>query len=225
MGEYDSFKPKDDWGSSYTKDDGDDGYQPGGGAMVAMGYDSTEYGIAQQYNPYTGYAPGMAMTDYPHGPFDEPDMGFEWGGWGRRARARVHGAWKDKRGFWARLFNRPMAPAVPVTAAATVSGYAPPPPAVAPPAAEMGWEWHDRRPEPPNGGGYPGQWRRGQQFGQMPGQPAPPMGMQGIGQPAPPQLLNTWARWQQVHPGTPYSDYSNWYNQYGRSGGSINGEW
>ncbi len=31
----------------------------------------------------------------------------------------------------------------------------------------------------------------------------------------------TWERWRQVHPGTPYSDYIQWYEQYGKSGGTI----
>ena len=51
---------------------------------------------------------------------------------------------------------------------------------------------------------------------------------QGIGQPGappPPQTgLNSWQRWQQVHPGTPYSDYRNWWNQFGAQGATINGE-
>jgi len=34
---------------------------------------------------------------------------------------------------------------------------------------------------------------------------------------------NSWERWQQVHPGTPYSDYQNWWNTYGQTGGTIAG--
>ena len=37
-----------------------------------------------------------------------------------------------------------------------------------------------------------------------------------------PRSDQTWERWRQVHPGTPYSDYQNWWNQYGGpSGGTI----
>ena len=32
---------------------------------------------------------------------------------------------------------------------------------------------------------------------------------------------NSWGRWQQVHPGTPYADYQNWWNVYGQNGGTI----
>jgi peptidoglycan hydrolase-like protein with peptidoglycan-binding domain len=34
----------------------------------------------------------------------------------------------------------------------------------------------------------------------------------------------SWARWQELHPGTPYSDYQNWWSQYGVNGAQINGE-
>jgi peptidoglycan hydrolase-like protein with peptidoglycan-binding domain len=48
----------------------------------------------------------------------------------------------------------------------------------------------------------------------------------GVAQPGMPGGggMNTWARWQQVHPGTPYSDYQNWFQQYGQTGATINGE-
>jgi hypothetical protein len=187
MGEYDCYKPQDDMGHSEIEEDLE-GYTPGMGAMVAMGY---EIGASpQQYNPYPGYGPSMAQTDYPHGPHDEPDMGWEgFGGWLGRGRARIHGAWKDRRGLWARIVNRPMAPVTPVTALAPPAGSpAPPAPEIAPPAADMGFEWHDEAsfgyiapppppPPPPGygggyGGGYipppppPGQWQGNQQWGQ-----------------------------------------------------------
>jgi len=166
MGEYDSFKPTDDFG--HAKDEADF-YFPGNGAMVAFGHDATPAG-------YPGYGPSVP-PGYPHGPYLEPDMGmdgygatganFGWDGfhrlfgWGRREGEQLHGVWRDRRGFFARLFNRPMPPVTPVATPAPPSGFAPPPPAVAPPAAEMGWEWHDR-PAPPIERGYPGQWRGAQ---------------------------------------------------------------
>jgi len=33
--------------------------------------------------------------------------------------------------------------------------------------------------------------------------------------------MNTWKRWQLVHPGTPFSDYQNWRQQYGQYGATI----
>ena len=33
--------------------------------------------------------------------------------------------------------------------------------------------------------------------------------------------MNTWARWQQVHPGSSYQDYQNWWTQYGQQGATI----
>ena len=38
-----------------------------------------------------------------------------------------------------------------------------------------------------------------------------------------PRSDQTWERWQQIHPGTPYSDYQNWWNQYGGQGGGTIG--
>lgn len=50
--------------------------------MADIGYDMySEYRAnEQQVVPYMGFGPSMAQTDYPHGPFDEPDMGFDIGG-------------------------------------------------------------------------------------------------------------------------------------------------
>ena len=39
----------------------------------------------------------------------------------------------------------------------------------------------------------------------------------------PSPALNTWQRWQQIHPGTPHSDYVNWWVKYGVKGGTIDG--
>jgi peptidoglycan hydrolase-like protein with peptidoglycan-binding domain len=41
--------------------------------------------------------------------------------------------------------------------------------------------------------------------------------------PAGPQM-NTWERWQEMHPFTTYQDYLNWWGQYGSQGAVINGE-
>ena len=124
---------------------------------------------------YPGYGPSVP-PGYPHGPFVEPDMGYE-------------------------------------------GGYRPPPPG--------GY-----------GGGYRPQSPRGvfdrlrHHFRNMTGQPQPPYGGQqfgqGIGQPGAPQPpqtgLNSWQRWQQVHPGSSYQDYQNWVQQNGAQGATINGE-
>ena len=58
----------------------------------------------------------------------------------------------------------------------------------------------------------------------MLGMPAPPVGIGQPGAPPPPRGKNSWRRWQEIHPGTPYSDYQNWWNQYGASGAQINGD-
>jgi hypothetical protein len=170
MGEYSGWKPCSDWGGGHGGGGPLEdlaGYHPGSGAMVSMGYDDTEYGGPQQYTPYTGYGPSMAQTNYPHGPHDEPDMGWEgrgfggggrWGGGGGQ-RGPLRGMWKDRRGLLGRIFNRAMPPAAPVIAPPPPDGYpAPPPPDVAPPAADMGWEWHDDQPAPPP---PDGQWGGG----------------------------------------------------------------
>jgi hypothetical protein len=60
-----------------------------------IGYDMySEYNASEnQFAPYMGFGPGMAQTDYPHGPgYDEPDMGFDIGG------RRVGGGGSDTRG-------------------------------------------------------------------------------------------------------------------------------
>jgi hypothetical protein len=153
VGEYDSFKPQDDLGHSI---DGDDGpYIPGGGAMVAMGYDVTEYGQPEQYTPYTGYGPGMAQTRYPHGPYDEPDMGLDL----THPWRILEAPWKDLRGFWARLFNRPGPVAVPAPVAAAA--------AAAPPAA-VGWDYQDayRRAEHHREEEENPWWRRWERWGE-----------------------------------------------------------
>ena len=51
--------------------------------------------------------------------------------------------------------------------------------------------------------------------------PDPPMDHM---RPPPPTALNSWERWEQIHPGTPYQDYVNWFFQYGAGGAQINGE-
>jgi len=33
--------------------------------------------------------------------------------------------------------------------------------------------------------------------------------------------MNTWNRWQQVHPGSSPQDYRNWVSQYGQYGATI----
>ena len=51
--------------------------------MADIGYDMySEYNASEnQFAPYMGFGPGMAQTNYPHGPgYDEPDMGFDIGG-------------------------------------------------------------------------------------------------------------------------------------------------
>jgi len=137
---------------------------------------------AFQSYPYPGYGPSVP-PGYPHGPFVEPDMGWEpapppsYGGGG----GYQHRDHRDRGGFFDRFRRR-----------------------------------FGGQPAAPYGGGYGGQ----------PGAPPPPMGMGGIGQPAPPPQMgmNSWARWQQIHPGSSYQDYQNWWNQYGSQGASINGE-
>jgi hypothetical protein len=177
MGEYNDFQPRSDWGGSARSGLEDlAGYHPGGGAMVAMGdeagYEDSEYGGPHQYTPYPGYGPAMAQTDYPHGPHDEPDMGWEGFGraraWGARERGNLRGMWRDQRPWWKRLLNPAMEPASPVVAAPPPPGYpAPPAPVVAPPAADMGFEWHEDQPAPPP---PVGQWGGAQQWGQQWGQ-------------------------------------------------------
>src|ERR1700722_8448579 len=93
-------------------------------------------------------------------------------------------------------------------------GYGPPPqqPYIPPPVAQ--------RPCPPGQAIYGG-------AGVC--RPLPPL-VQGQQGPVTPQQatmsptsLNSWARWQQVHPGSPYSAYQGWWSQYGQGGGTING--
>ena len=43
----------------------------------------------------------------------------------------------------------------------------------------------------------------------------------GMGQAPPPPRMNTWRRWQAVHPGTSHEDYRNWVTQYGQYGAAI----
>jgi hypothetical protein len=92
MGEYDGFKPQDDLGHSI------DDYQPGMGAMVAMGYEGgPEFEGAEAFDMGHTWSPGT-MPGMPHGPFDEPDKM----GWEHEYRRQEHGR---RRGFWARLFG------------------------------------------------------------------------------------------------------------------------
>lgn len=42
----------------------------------------------------------------------------------------------------------------------------------------------------------------------------------GGGRPAPPSM-DSWRRWQKIHPGTPYSDFTNWWQQHGQYGAQI----
>jgi hypothetical protein len=107
---------------------------------------------------------------------------------------------------------------------------------------EDGFGW---QPAPPvlGGGGYGGQPRGvfnriRNHFRALGGQPQPPYGgggMPGIGQPQPPGMgmgqqqpppfgPASWQRWQQVHPGSQYSDYMGWWQQNGVNGATINGE-
>ena len=50
--------------------------------------------------------------------------------------------------------------------------------------------------------------------------------MPGVGIPSEGDLrhMQSWERWQQVHPGTAYADYQGWYAQNAASGATINGE-
>ena len=41
--------------------------------------------------------------------------------------------------------------------------------------------------------------------------------------PAPPSM-NSWERWKQFHPGTPYQNYLDWWQQYGAAGATISGD-
>ena len=60
--------------------------------------------------------------------------------------------------------------------------------------------------------------------------PGAPLSSPGFGPPAPPlpdgdlRHMQSWERWQQVHPGTTYADYQGWYAQNAASGATINGE-
>ena len=60
--------------------------------------------------------------------------------------------------------------------------------------------------------------------------PGAPLSSPGFGPPAPPlpdgdlRHMQSWERWQQVHPGTAYADYQGWYAQNAASGATINGE-
>jgi len=139
VGEYDEFQPTSDWGPGHRRHGIEEdlaGYKPGMGAMVSMGWEPPGY-------------PSHTDLGYPNVGFtDEPEMGWEgWGGRARREAGHLRGMWRDRRGFWARLFNRPIAPVADVIAPPLAPGQpAPPPPAVAPPPDEMGFEWHEERP-------------------------------------------------------------------------------
>lgn len=77
MGEYDGIKPQDDFGHSMDDEDDLSNYRPGMGAMVAMGYESGASDF-EAFDMSHTWAPGMP-TGYPHGPFDDPQMGCEFG--------------------------------------------------------------------------------------------------------------------------------------------------
>ena len=94
-------------------------------------------------------------------------------------------------------------PSMPGFMGAGGGGYMP----VIPPQRE-GWR---HRPAPPTPQGFLGGIQ--QQLQGIPGVPNPPI-----------TGLNSWERWQQVHPGTPRSDYDNWWAQYGHAGATINGD-
>lgn len=177
MGEYDDFKPNDDLGGGGLGD-----YQPGMGAMVAMGCEDDmgyEHHAADFPMPWA-WGPSVP-PGYPHGPFDDPEMGWE--GFGGRERGMMHGQWRDRRSWWQRLMNRPMAPIQPVMAPPPPPGYpAPPAPEVAPPPAEMGFEFGYEPPPPPPPPAY--------------GQPAPPIPYGGY-----PQYGQGMFNQYQQHPG------------------------
>ncbi|MFI5299721.1 MAG: hypothetical protein ACHREM_16670 [Polyangiales bacterium] len=95
---YGGFRPQDDLGHSIEDDSGN--YQPGMGAMVAMGYEPGTSGF-EAFDMGHTWSPDM-LPGMPHGPFDEPDkMGWEWAE-RRRAERERH---PHHRGFWARLFG------------------------------------------------------------------------------------------------------------------------
>lgn len=64
-------------------------------------------------------------------------------------------------------------------------------------------------------------WRDGQNQNQSNYQPQ--TSVQRPGSPSS-QDGRSWARWQQVHPGSSIQDYKNWYSQYGSQGDTISGE-
>jgi hypothetical protein len=50
-----------------------------------------------------------------------------------------------------------------------------------------------------------------------PPRPPPPR----VAAPAGPPPMNTWARWQEVHPGSSYEDYQIWWVKFGQHGATI----
>ena len=64
---------------------------------------------------------------------------------------------------------------------------------------------------------------RGEHYaGQAPPPPPPRPAPPGRRGPPPPPRMNSWDRWQRVHPGTSHQDYRNWVSQYGQYGAQIN---
>jgi len=100
MGEYDGIRPQDDFGHSMDDEDDLSKYHPGGGAMVAMGYEPGASDF-EAFDMSHTWAPGMP-TGYPHGPFDEPQMGWENEIYQRQGpESRLFGrgvGWKDQFG-------------------------------------------------------------------------------------------------------------------------------
>lgn len=112
--------------------------------------------------------------------------------------------------IWNRITGRPPAPR-------EYGGYGRPP-------APYGYGGHPAAP-PPYGGGYaPPPYAGISMPGAVPtGGPSALGGLPG-GYLARPGPMNSWARWQLVHPGVSYQDYVNWWNMYGAAGASINGD-
>jgi hypothetical protein len=72
--------------------------------------------------------------------------------------------------------------------------------------------------------GAPPGWQSGMPISFVQGRPPPPRpdapgAPTGSGGPG--SYMQSWARWQQVHPDLSYQDYANWLSQYGAGGGTI----
>ena len=165
---------------------------------------------------YPGYGPSVP-PGYPHGPFVEPDMGYEGrppppGGYGGGYRPQSpRGVFDRLRHHFRNMTGQPQPPYGGQQFGQGIGQPGAPPPPV------MGWE----DPRHFHREGWRGDYHH---QGGFPGQPAPPI---GAGAPPPPGgggYMQSWQRWQQVHPGSSYQDYQNWVQQYGAQGATINGE-